>query len=98
MDVSMIAVPGLAMVLIWQNMSWLAIMIDPVVTIILAVYMLVNGSRLIVKNFKSLIDLPLFEKDQMKIMEVLVREFDIFENIGRVYTRRSGNTRFIEWS
>ena len=96
MDVSVIAVLGLAMILIWMNMRGLALMIDPVVTILLALYMLANGSRLIVKNFKSLIDLPLPEKDQMKIMGVLVREYDNFENIGQVYTRRSGNTRFIE--
>jgi cation diffusion facilitator family transporter len=96
MDVSVIAVLGLALFLIWMNMRPLALMIDPVVTILLAVYMLVNGGRLIVKNFKSLIDLPLPEEDQMKIMEVLAREFDAFENIGCVYTRLSGNTRFIE--
>ncbi len=96
MDVSVMAVLGLALFLIWMNMHPLALMIDPVVTILLAVYMLVNGGRLIVKNFKSLIDLPLPEADQMKIMEVLAREFDAFENIGCVYTRLSGNTRFIE--
>jgi divalent metal cation (Fe/Co/Zn/Cd) transporter len=95
-DTGVIAALGLALVLISMNMRVLAMMIDPVVTILLASYMLVNGSRLVVKNFKSLIDLPLPEKDQMKILQVIMCEYANFENIGLVYTRRSGNTRFIE--
>jgi cation diffusion facilitator family transporter len=96
MDVSVITALGAAFILISIDMHGLALMIDPTVTILLAVYMLINGSRLIVKNFKSLIDLPLPEDDQMKILQVLTSEYDNFENIGLVYTRRSGNTRFIE--
>jgi divalent metal cation (Fe/Co/Zn/Cd) transporter len=95
-DTSVIAALGLALILISMNMRGLALMIDPAVTILLSVYMLANGSRLVVKNFKSLIDLPLPEKDQMKILQVIMCEYANFDNIGLVYTRRSGNTRFIE--
>jgi cation diffusion facilitator family transporter len=95
-DVGVIISLGLALLFERTHLHGMALMIDPTVTILLAGYMLVNGCRLIVKNFKALMDLPLPEEDQLKILEVLTREYANFEDIGLVYTRRSGNTRFVE--
>jgi divalent metal cation (Fe/Co/Zn/Cd) transporter len=50
----------------------------------------------LVKNFKSLIDLPLPEADQYKILKALVADFDTYEGIGNFYTQLSGSTRFVQ--
>jgi cation diffusion facilitator family transporter len=70
--------------------------IDPTVSSLLGAYMLFSGVKLTVSNFKVLIDLPLPEKDQLKIMAILAQEYNDYENIGNIYTRFSGKTRFIE--
>ena len=36
------------------------------------------------------------EEDQLKIMAILAQEYNYYENIGNIYTRFSGKTRFIE--
>jgi ferrous-iron efflux pump FieF len=74
----------------------IAPIIDPVVSSLLGAYMLYCGVTLTVGNFKVLIDLPLPEKDQLKIMAILAHEYNYYENIGNVYTRFSGKTRFVE--
>jgi ferrous-iron efflux pump FieF len=73
-----------------------ALMIDPVVSSLLGAYMLFCGVTLTIGNFKVLIDFPLPEEDQLKIMAILAQEYNYYENIGNIYTRYSGKTRFIE--
>jgi divalent metal cation (Fe/Co/Zn/Cd) transporter len=58
--------------------------------------MLFSGVRLTISNFKVLIDLPLAEIDQLKIMGILAEEYDNYKNLGNIYTRSSFKTRFIE--
>jgi ferrous-iron efflux pump FieF len=72
------------------------VLIDLALAAGLATYMAVNGIVLIRTNFRSLIDLPLPEKDQLKIMKVLSGHYDSFDNLGVIYTRTCGNTRIIE--
>jgi divalent metal cation (Fe/Co/Zn/Cd) transporter len=76
--------------------SWIALIVDPAVSVILGIYMLLCGASLTIGNFKVLIDFPLPEADQLKIMAVLTREYSSYENIGNIYTRFSGKTRFVE--
>ncbi len=95
-DVCVIASLSMAMVFERMGMGRMASMTDTVMTVLLTVYMLVNGGRLVVENFKVLMDLPLPEEDQLKILEVLTSEYANYANIGTVYTRRSGNKRFVE--
>jgi cation diffusion facilitator family transporter len=73
-----------------------AYVIDPLVSSFLGAYMLFNGATLTIGNFKVLIDLPLPEDDQLKIMAILAQEYNDYENIGNIYTRFSGKTRFVE--
>jgi cation diffusion facilitator family transporter len=70
--------------------------IDPMVSLILSLYMLYNGVKQTVGNFKILMDLPLPEDEQLKIMNVITCEFDNYENVGNIYTRRSGRQRFLD--
>jgi ferrous-iron efflux pump FieF len=86
-----------AFVLNYMKMKTVAYSIDPILSLIIAVYMLYNGFSLIKSNFKSIINLPLPEEDQLKIMKVLTTHFDLYDNIGHIYTQRSGKTRFIEF-
>jgi divalent metal cation (Fe/Co/Zn/Cd) transporter len=72
------------------------ILIDPAFAAILATYMLVNAVILIKNNFRSLMDMPLVESDQLKILNVLSSHYDSYENLGNIYTRTCGNTRIIE--
>jgi cation diffusion facilitator family transporter len=73
-----------------------AYVIDPTVSSLLGLYMLYCGVTLTIRNFKVLIDFPLPEKDQLKILGILAQEYNDYENIGNIYTRFSGKTRFIE--
>jgi ferrous-iron efflux pump FieF len=74
----------------------LGAMIDLALAAVLATYMAVNGIILIRTNFRSLIDLPLPEKDQLRIMKILSSHYDSFDNLGVIYTRTCGNTKIIE--
>lgn len=85
---------GLALVTLGHD--HIAYLIDPILSMIIAAYMLFCGVTLTAGNFKVLIDFPLPEQDQLKIMGVLAQEYESYENIGNIYTRISGKRRFIE--
>lgn len=70
--------------------------VDPVFSLGLAFYMLKVAADQISKNFRVLIDLPMPEHEQLEIMRVLASEFDAYEQVGSIRTRRSGMQRFIE--
>ncbi len=74
----------------------LGVMIDLGLAAALATYMLVNAVVLITTNFRSLIDLPLAESDQLKILKVLTDHYDFFDNLGVIYTRTCGSKKIIE--
>lgn len=95
-NTSILASLSAVFVLASLGQSWIALIVDPVVSAILGAYMLYCGASLTIGNFKVLIDFPLPEADQLKILAVLTREYNSYENIGNIYTRFSGNTRFIE--
>lgn len=95
-NTSILASLSAVFVLASLGQSQIALIIDPVVSAILGAYMLFCGASLTIGNFKVLIDFPLPESDQLKIMAVLTQEYNNYENIGNIYTRFSGKTRFIE--
>ena len=70
--------------------------IDPLVALTIALYMLWIGASLVWHNFRSLIDLPLLEAQQMEIMRVLARHYRHYDAIGTIFSRASGNRRFVE--
>jgi divalent metal cation (Fe/Co/Zn/Cd) transporter len=74
----------------------LAIVIDLVIAVLAALYMIYGGVSLLIVNFRSLIDMPLPEEDQYAILNALVADFDAYEGIGNIYSQLSGNTRLIQ--
>ncbi len=73
-----------------------AVRFDLAIAAAVAVYLLYNGGRLLVRNVRALIDLPLEEDFQMKIMQCLAREVEAYAGLGNVYTRWSGTTRRVQ--
>jgi len=69
---------------------------DASVSLLVSVYALILGIRLTTENFRYLIDLPLSEEDQLKILNVLAAHFERYESVGNILTRQSGSDRFIE--
>lgn len=73
-----------------------AIIFDLVIGVSVAIYMLYIAVGLLGKNFRSLIDLPLPEADQLKILNALTMDFDAYEGIGNIYSHLSGSCRYIQ--
>ena len=73
-----------------------AVIIDIVIAVLIALYLLYNGCRQIIKNVRSLIDLPLEEKFQYRILKCLTKEFGAYEGIGTLFTRMSGTKRLVQ--
>lgn len=70
--------------------------IDPSFSVGIALYMLRAAVGQLLSNFRVLIDLPMPEHEQLHIMRVLAEEFEAYEQIGTIRTRRSGAQRFVE--
>lgn len=74
----------------------MAAYVDMAIASLQGAYLLYSATQVLLANFKSLIDLPLPEVDQMRIMHALTAHFDAYEDIGKVYTQLSGSTRMVQ--
>jgi divalent metal cation (Fe/Co/Zn/Cd) transporter len=74
----------------------LAYMLDPAISALLSVNYLRVGIAQVLTNFRALVDLPLAEEDQLKILAILTQEFHHFDDVGNIRTRASGKNRLIE--
>jgi cation diffusion facilitator family transporter len=74
----------------------MAVIIDMVIAALIALYLLYNGCRLIIRNIRALIDLPLEEKFQLEILNCLAKEYEAYAGVGNIYTRMSGTTRLVQ--
>ena len=70
--------------------------IDPVVALVMGVYMLWVGVDLVRHNFRALMDLPLEEEHQLAVTRVLAAHYADYDSVGTLYTRTSGNRRIVE--
>lgn len=70
--------------------------VDPAIALAVAVYMLWVGVWLVRHNFRSLMDLPLPEREQLRVLKALAEHYTEYEGVGCVYTRKSGSRRFVE--
>ena len=95
-DISVLTSLSVVLLLVNLGHGYIAYVIDPTVSSLIGAYMLFCGVTLTIGNFRVLIDFPLPEADQLKIMAILAQEYSGYENIGNIYTRFSGKTRFIE--
>jgi cation diffusion facilitator family transporter len=69
---------------------------DPAIALTIAVYMLWIGVVLVRRNFRALMDLPLPEEEQLKVMRVLADHYAEYDTVGTIYTRSSGKSRYVE--
>ena len=70
--------------------------IDPVFSLLIALYLLRGATLLLLSNFKVLVDFPMPENEQVQIIRVLAEEFDAYDQLGSIRTRRSGTQRFVD--
>ncbi len=78
------------------RLDFLSIRIDPILSAFLSLYMLKEGLPLIIKNFRSLIDLPLPEKDMLKILKIATEFYEEYSGFGMLFSRQSGKQKIIE--
>lgn len=86
---------GLGFILKEVGLDSLAVYVDPLFSLGVAIYSLRAGVGQLLKNFRILVDLPIPESEQIQVVKALASEFDNYESVGRIYTRRSGTTRFV---
>ena len=82
--------------LVHNGLGTLGDRMDPLVALAISVYMIWVGVVLVRRNFRALMDLPLPEEEQLRVMKVLAAHYADFETIGTLYTRSSGKQRFVE--
>ena len=82
--------------LVVNGMETLGDRLDPLIALAISVYMIWVGVILVRRNFRALMDLPLPEEEQLRVMKVLAAHYADFEAIGTLYTRSSGKRRFVE--
>ena len=70
--------------------------VDPALAFAIALYMIWVGASLVRRNFRALMDLPLSEGEQLTITRLLARQYADYDAVGTLYTRSSGNRRFVE--
>lgn len=95
-DVGVFVALAIAWVCVAAHLPVIGNRIDPLVALAIALYMLWIGASLVWHNFRALIDLPLPEAQQLKIMRVLARNFNHYDTVGTVFSRSSGNRHFVE--
>lgn len=95
-DAGVIVAVLLSMVMVETGFHVAGPFIDPLISLILAVYSTWLGVRLTIENFKVMMDLPLPEREQILIMNALAKEFEHYKGVGNILTRRSGRERFLD--
>lgn len=95
-DASVILAMMLGYFFVEVGFSKIAPYFDPALSILVALNMFKTALQLLLKNFKVLIDLPMPEEEQILLIRTLAREFQSYDSIGNIYTRRSGMFRFVE--
>ncbi|MEI6435883.1 MAG: cation transporter [Bacteroidota bacterium] len=78
------------------KLQFFSIRVDPVLSIILSLYMIWAGLPLIVENLRSLFDLPLPEQDMLKILKVAAEFNNEYSGFGMIYSRQTGKHKIIE--
>lgn len=76
--------------------SGVSLVVDLLIAVFFSGYLVLNGIKIIHTNFRSLLDLPLSEQDQLIIIRSLIRHYDAYTHLGNIFTRTSGGSRRIE--
>ncbi len=70
--------------------------VDQLCTIVLGIYAITQYVPSVWIHFRSLVDFPLSEADQLKIMSLLTKYYDEYEMLGNIYSTNKGSTRIVE--
>jgi len=95
-DVGVIGAFAVGWLLVRQGLVSMGDRVDPLIGLTISLYMVWVGVFLVRRNFSALMDLPLPEDEQLRVMKVLARHYADYETIGMLYTRASGKRRFVE--
>lgn len=95
-DIFIILGLALGQVIMLSGRQFLASAVDVCLSVAFASYMLWCAIPMVKRHFSSLVDLPLPESDQLKIMNTLMQDYHSFDNIGNVYSQRRGTQRAIQ--
>lgn len=71
-------------------------LVDPGIGLLLALYMVYASSKLVWQNFRSLVDLPLSDREQLLVLGVLAAYYEQYDGVGAMYSRSSGNRKYVE--
>ncbi len=80
----------------WRWGDGFELAVDLILAAAYSFFLLLNGLRVIHANFRALLDLPLPEVDQLKILRVLTHNVDAYDDVVNVFTRFSGGRRRVE--
>ena len=95
-DAGVLTAFAIGWVLVHQGVIAMGDRVDPIIGLAISLYMVWVGVSLVRRNFRALMDLPLPEDEQLRIMKVLARHYAEYETIGTLYSRASGKLRFVE--
>jgi cation diffusion facilitator family transporter len=95
-DVGVLAAFALGWTLVHFGASGAGERVDPLVALTISAFMVWVGVSLVRRSFRSLMDMPLPEAEQLQVVRILARHYADYDDIGLVYTRSSGKRRFVE--
>jgi len=70
--------------------------IDRVLCVAVSLYILGRALPHVLRNFRALVDYPLPEATQLKILKVMAKHVMEYETLGRVFNTRRGNVDVVE--
>jgi cation diffusion facilitator family transporter len=71
--------------------------LDPLISLLIAVYILIVGIKLCTKSVHDVVDRSLTQEDRDYIIEIITRYVGMMHGYHKLATRKSGSTRIIEF-
>jgi ferrous-iron efflux pump FieF len=92
---NMLMVLAMSLILLFANQHW-TFYIDPVVSVILAVTLVLSATKTLHASALNLIDRALEERSQLLILRALAEHFEDYVTLHGIRTRNSGGRSFVE--
>ena len=86
---------SLSLSMLLRDYSW-SMYIDPAASLFIAATIFISAMGIFSNSFYDLLDRTLEEADQMKLMRVLATQFDQYDDMHGIRSRRAGGKEFIE--
>lgn len=92
---NVLMVVSLGLILLFASQPW-TFYIDPMVSMILALSLLLSATKTLRSSALSLLDRALEERDQLLIMRALAEHYDDFAALHGIRTRHAGGRDYVE--